>query len=179
MTDPPPFVVRPAIVDEVDALVDLFEAVVDEHIWLGAEPPLDRAAQRQRFLERLEDDDAAALLVAVTVEDDRLIGHVGIDLAPYKVASLWMAVDRTWRARGVGGALVQAAVDWSRRHGAHKLTLQVWPHNHAARRLYRRHGFVEEGLLRRHYRRRNGELWDALVMSLVLDEASPGSSLPA
>src|SRR5438132_10638636 len=30
-------------------------------------------------------------------------------------------------------------------------------------------GFEEEGLLRRQYRRRNGELWDALVMGLLLD----------
>jgi RimJ/RimL family protein N-acetyltransferase len=65
---------------------------------------------------------------------------------------------------------------WARRSGAHKVALQVWPHNVAARRLYEKHGFVQEGLLRRHYRRRNGELWDAVVMGMVLDEESPGSS---
>jgi len=31
--------------------------------------------------------------------------------------------------------------------------------------------------MRRHYRRRSGELWDAVIMGLVLDETSPGSSL--
>jgi putative acetyltransferase len=51
----------------------------------------------------------------------------------------------------------------------------VWPHNHPARQLYERFGFVEEGRLRRHYRRQNGELWDAIVMGLVLDDSSPGS----
>jgi hypothetical protein len=34
---------------------------------------------------------------------------------------------------------------------------------------------VEEGRLRRHYRRRNGELWDAVVMGLVFDTTTPGS----
>jgi len=29
-------------------------------------------------------------------------------------------------------------------------------------------GFQREGLLRRHYRRRNGELWDTVVMGLPL-----------
>jgi putative acetyltransferase len=62
--------------------------------------------------------------------------------------------------------------------GAHKLELQAWPHNDAAIRLYLRHGFVHEGLLRRQYRRHNGELWDAVIMGLVLDETSPGSSSP-
>ena len=52
--------------------------------------------------------------------------------------------------------------------GAHKVALEVWPHNHAALRLYQRAGFETEGRLRRHYRRRNGELWDTIVMGLAL-----------
>lgn len=178
-TSPHAFVVRAATLDDVDRLVDLFASVVQERLWLGAEPPLDDDTQRQRFVDRIDPRSSGTSLVAVTVDDDRVVGHVGIDMAPYNVASLGMVVDAAWRGRGVGGALVEAAVDWSRKAGAHKLTLQVWPHNEAALRLYRRYGFAEEGLLRRHYRRRNGELWDAVVMGLVLDDTSPGSSLPA
>jgi RimJ/RimL family protein N-acetyltransferase len=111
------------------------------------------------------------------VVEDAIVGHARVDLAPYRVAGLGMMVDAAWRGRGVGGALVRAAVDAARDLGAHKVALQVWPHNEAARRLYLRHGFVEEGVLRRHYPRRNGELWDAVIMGLVLDETSPGSSL--
>jgi RimJ/RimL family protein N-acetyltransferase len=86
-------------------------------------------------------------------------------------------VDAGWRGRGEGGALVDAAIQGARELGAHKLALQAWPHNDVALRLYLRHGFVQEGVLRRHYRRHNGELWDAVLMGLVLDETSPGSSL--
>jgi putative acetyltransferase len=88
-----------------------------------------------------------------------------------------MMVDADWRGLGVGGALVRGAIDSARQLGAHKLALQVWPHNDVARRLYLRHGFAEEGLLRRHYPRRNGELWDSVIMGLVLDETSPGGPL--
>jgi RimJ/RimL family protein N-acetyltransferase len=94
------------------------------------------------------------------------------------VADLGMCVDASWRGRGVGTALVAEAIATARNLGAHKVGLQVWPHNEPARRLYRRHGFVEEGRLRRHYRRRNGELWDAVIMGLVLDEETPGSPYP-
>ncbi len=177
---PRAFVVRPAAtVVDLDATVELFAMVVAEDLWLGAEPPADRAGQRRRLLERMEAGNPGASLVAVTVDGGRVIGHVGIDVAPYNVASLGMIVDARWRGRGVGGALVEAAVDWSRQRGAHKVALQVWTHNDAARRLYRRHGFVEEGFLHRHYRRRSGELWDAVVMGLVLDHTSPGSSVPS
>lgn len=169
--------VRRACPEDVDAIVDLFVAVVDERRWLGTEPPVDRAAQRERFLEHIDGSARGASVVAVAGE--QIVGHARVDLTPYNVAGLGMMVDARWRGRGVGGALVEAIVQASRQLGAHKIALQVWPHNEAALRLYRRHGFVEEGVLRRHYPRRNGELWDALIMGLVLDETSPGSPFPA
>jgi RimJ/RimL family protein N-acetyltransferase len=134
-------------------------------------------AQRQRFLDPIEAPAGGASMVAVA--GDQVVGHVQVNLEPYRVAGLGMMVAAGWRGRGVGAALVQGAIACARDLGAHKLALQLWPHNDAARRLYLRHGFVEEGLLRRHYRRRNGELWDAVIMGLVLDETSPGCSLPA
>jgi RimJ/RimL family protein N-acetyltransferase len=152
----------------------MFIAVVEEGRWLGTQAPVDRDAQYERFLHDATSEEATSL---VAVVEDAIVGHARVDLAPYRVAGLGMMVDAAWRGRGVGGALVRAAVDAARDLGAHKVALQVWPHNEAARRLYLRHGFVEEGVLRRHYPRRNGELWDAVIMGLVLDETSPGSSL--
>lgn len=170
--------VRRAGPEDVDTLVDLFVAVVEEGRWLGTEPPVDRDAQRERFLDQVEPSTESASLVAVA-DGRQVVGHTRVDMTPYNVAGLGMMVDTRWRGRGVGGALVRAGVEAARELGAHKVALQVWPHNHVARRLYLRHGFAEEGLLRRHYPRRNGELWDAVVMGLVLDETSPGSPLSA
>jgi putative acetyltransferase len=167
--------VRRAHPDDVDAIVDLFVAVVEEGHWLGTQPPIDRDAQREGFLEHIGAPAGTASLAALV--DDDLVGHAHVDLTPYNVAGLGMMVDARWRGLGVGGALVRSAIDAARDMGAHKMALQVWPHNDVARRLYLRHGFVEEGVLRRHYPRRNGELWDAVVMGLVLDETSPGCSL--
>jgi RimJ/RimL family protein N-acetyltransferase len=166
--------VRRATADDVDALVELFVAVVEEGRWLGTQAPVDRVAERERFTEDIGDADRASV---VAVVDDEIVGHARIDVTSYNVAGLGMMVDAGWRGRGVGGALVRAAIDAARQLGAHKLALQVWPHNDVARRLYERHGFVEEGVLRRHYPRRNGELWDSVVMGLVLDETSPGCTL--
>jgi len=168
--------VRRALPEDVEALVDLFVAVVEEGHWLGTEPPVDRNERRERFLDQVDGalTERASL---VAVAGDEVVGHARVDVTPYNVAGLGMMVDARWRGRGVGGALVRAVVEVTRELGAHKLALQVWPHNETARRLYLRHGFVEEGLLRRHYPRRNGELWDAVLMGLVLDEVSPGSPL--
>jgi ribosomal protein S18 acetylase RimI-like enzyme len=79
-----------------------------------------------------------------------------------------MAVAREWRGRGVGSALLTAAIEWSRGQGLHKLSLQVFPHNVAAIALYRKFGFVEEGHRIKQIRRQSGELWDVVDMGLLL-----------
>jgi RimJ/RimL family protein N-acetyltransferase len=99
----------------------------------------------------------------------KLVGDLGLHLARYGVADLGMAVLAAWRGRGVGSALLAEGIDQARAAGAHKVALQVWPHNSAAIALYERFGFQREGYLTRHYRRRSGELWDAVVMGLRLD----------
>jgi ribosomal protein S18 acetylase RimI-like enzyme len=79
-----------------------------------------------------------------------------------------MLIVEGWRGRGLGAALLDAAIEWASAAGAHKMALEVWPHNTAAIELYRRAGFEEEGRKRRHYRRRSGELWDACLMGRQL-----------
>ncbi|CAM5550048.1 hypothetical protein SVIOM74S_02801 [Streptomyces violarus] len=58
-----------------------------------------------------------------------------------------LAVSEEVRGRGVGRALVRAAVDEARRRGARRLTLRVLAHNTPARGLYEAEGFVVEGIL--------------------------------
>jgi len=158
--------VRPAREEDLDAVVELFAAVAEEGRWIAAEGPVDRERRRRRFAEDLQRDNTVML---VADAGGQLVGQLGLVLANYGVADLGMLVADGWRRRGVGSALLRAGIDWARQAGAHKIALQVWPHNRAAIALYERFGFQHEGLLRRHYRRRSGELWDAIVMGLPLD----------
>jgi RimJ/RimL family protein N-acetyltransferase len=158
--------VRPAREEDLDALVELYAAVAAEGRWIGAEAPVDRERRRQRFAEQLQSDGTVML---VADADGRLVGQLGLHVAGYGVADLGMLVAEGWRRRGVGSALLAAGIDRARQAGAHKVALQVWPHNHAAIALYERFGFQVEGRLRRHYRRHSGELWDAILMGLPLD----------
>lgn len=89
------------------------------------------------------------------------------------VAHLGMAILASHRGLGLGRLLLDAAIQWSIDHQCHKVTLEVWPHNERARRLYRAAGFEDEGYFKRHYRRKSGALWDAVGMGLVLDRTSP------
>jgi RimJ/RimL family protein N-acetyltransferase len=162
----PEVTVREATLADVDALVDLLVAVAGEGRWIATEAPVDTERRRRRMAEDVEGADAIILVAEAGGEPvgqlDLLLGHDG-------VADLGMLVAAGWRGRGIGTAMLREAVDRARKAGAHKLALQVWPHNTAAIALYERFGFQREGYLHRHYRRRSGELWDAVVMGLQLD----------
>ena len=164
-------VIRTANTDDFDVWLALFDAVAAEGKWVGSEAPLDRDSRRQSFDRYLESPEAVTLLAEV---DGKLVGDVGIEIRR-GVGHLGMLVDERWRGRGIGSTLLESCINWAKEHDAHKITLEVWPHNVAAIGLYKKFGFEREGLHRRHYRRRNGQLWDAITMGLVLDSDSPGS----
>ena len=116
---------------------------VREIAWADAETSL-AAIRRQVFVveqhvpEALEwdclDDDAIHLLA--TADDSTAIGCARI-LAQGRIGR--MAVLETWRGRGVGHALLQAAIAACRARGWHDITLSAQTH---ALAFYARAGFV-------------------------------------
>jgi RimJ/RimL family protein N-acetyltransferase len=163
--------IREGIASDFESWFALFDAVASEGKWIGREGPVDRAAAGAGF-EGYMDLERRIHLFAES--DGRVIGNISVQ-ADRGVADIGMMVDSNWRGQGVGTLLLESAIGWARDHDCYKVALQVWPHNERAIALYTRFGFEEEGRLRRHYRRRNGELWDAVVMGLILDDVSPGS----
>ncbi len=157
--------VRPAMDTDLDAVVETFWSVAAEGRWIGTEVPFDREKRKADLRASLH-SDAACLLVAE--HEGRVIGHIGVRIAPYGVADIGMAIIDGYRGQGVGTQLLESAITWARDAGAHKMALEVWPHNDAGIALYRKLGFETEGRKRRHYRRGNGELWDSILMGLPL-----------
>jgi RimJ/RimL family protein N-acetyltransferase len=77
-------------------------------------------------------------------------------------------VDRDWRNRGVGTALMRRAIEWARGTGVlTRLQLQVFARNAPAIHLYQKLGFQIEGS-RRNAILRDGEYIDSLMMALLL-----------
>jgi RimJ/RimL family protein N-acetyltransferase len=140
-------------------LARLFAAVAEERDGIATEPPVDVDA-------RAESWQLDGTLVAAAAGE--VVGLIHVAASRHGFGEIGMAVAREWRGRGVGSALLAAAVAWARERGLHKLSLAVFAHNEAAIALYRRFGFVEEGRLVEHYRRANGERWDAIEMGLLL-----------
>lgn len=154
-----PFEIRPARDDDRLPLAVLFAAVAGERTGIATEPPVDVDARAARWT-------VDETLVAVAGED--IVGLLHVEQSPFGFGEIGMLVARDRRGRGVGSALVAAAIEWARERGLHKLSLSVFAHNTAAIAFYHKFGFVEEGRRVKHFRRANGELWDALEMGLLL-----------
>lgn len=139
--------------------VEQFARVADERDGIATEGPVDVES-------RLDSWDLDGTIAAVA--DGKVIGSLHIWETRHGFGELGMSVDKEWRGRGVGSALMEAAIARAREHGLHKLSLEVFAHNDAGIALYRKFGFVEEGRRVQQYRRQSGELWDSIVMGLLL-----------
>jgi len=154
--------VRPARAGEARLLAEQLAEVAEERDGIATEPPVD-IDERTRTFGAGIDGTLVALL------DGRIVGSLHVEAGRFGTGELGMSVLRPFRGRGVGSALLAAAIEKARADGLHKLSLEVFPHNEAAIALYRKFGFVEEGRRRKQIRRRSGELWDTLVMGLLLE----------
>jgi len=145
--------IRPARAEDIARVVALeTEAFSDAWTWAS--------------FENLLGDPRA--LFAVAYDDDGLVhGYV---VAWYvvdegEIANL--AVASTSRRRGIGGSLLDAALDEARTRDVTSVYLEVRDSNEVARALYASRGFVQVMRRRRYYRTPTE---DALVLKLDLHQ---------
>ena len=127
-----------------------FESVVALLQQLWPEKRLDRASLRTVFDRALSSNDQGYLCA---VEGGHVVGFCSMSLEN----SLWVegrlaiveeiVVDARNRGRGIGASLMNAAVEWSRTHGARRLELDSAHHRKEALRFYERNGFENRGMV--------------------------------
>jgi len=116
------------------------------------------------------DDMAVGDYMLVAEIDGNVVGNLGLHAAAKSprrrhVGTLGMSVHDDFHRRGVGSALLKAAIDLADNWIAYtRLELTVYTDNAAAVALYRKFGFGIEGTARG-YALRNGEYVDAFMMA--------------
>ena len=123
---------------------------IDDLTWTAANSPAPPPeGPRVFFGDRLDPADAlVAELDGIVAGYAGLRNAVALPSHAHVLEINGVAVHPSAGGRGVGQRLVEAVVEEARSRGARKLTLRVLGPNDVARRLYRRCGFVEEGVLR-------------------------------
>jgi RimJ/RimL family protein N-acetyltransferase len=164
--------IRAARPGDAPELVRLGEEIGREpEGWLISEEGWRSVGEERRYLRGVRRFPHAAVLVAE--DGERLVARLSVARDPHPasahVADLGLMVAASHRRRGIGRALLDAAVEWARGAGVRKLELHVFPHNEPALRLYEEFGFRREGYRRGHYRR-GGEYVDAILMAYAVDQ---------
>ncbi len=159
----------------------------------GFHAALDSVAKERRYLAMLEapsysrtrrlvlDSLQAGAVHVVAVADGAVIGWCDLrrKAAPTQrhSAVLGMGVIATCRGQGIGSRMLATTLELALARGIQRAELIVRSDNAAAIQLYRRFGFVDEGICR-HYLRVDGVDYDALLMARLDLSLSPGGSGP-
>jgi ribosomal-protein-alanine N-acetyltransferase len=109
----------------------------------------------------------------LALEDEAPVGMILMRIAAAEAEVLTVAVVPAARRRGVGAALIHAALEAARQAGAEAAFLEVGADNPEASRLYAKLGFRAAGVRPGYYDRGAAGRVDASVMRLDLGAAAP------
>ena len=91
-----------------------------------------------------------------------IVGFLGTWYAADQAHIVSVGVADGYRRRGIGELLLIAAVEHATARGTETITLEVRQSNAAARALYEKYGFIEQGIRKRYY---SDNREDALIMT--------------
>jgi ribosomal protein S18 acetylase RimI-like enzyme len=147
-----------------------FRAVIDsvarERRYIGflEAPPLE---EMKRFVAG---NLAAGSPQFVALAEDRVVGWADVSIKSRPVMRhsgvFGMGVIDAFRGKGIGMALIDAALKAARAKALTRVELTVRTDNERARRLYERFGFEIEGTCRRHFRV-DGKDYDSYLMAVL------------
>jgi L-amino acid N-acyltransferase YncA len=140
--------IRPLVAADWAAMWAIIREVVQEQATFPYDPAMTEDQARQTWIE------TPPGLTVVAVENDKVLGTAKMGTnrpgpgSHVSTASFMVAADA--RGRGVGSALCRFAVAWAKERGYAGMQFNaVVESNHAAVRLYERHGFSVVGTVPR------------------------------
>jgi L-amino acid N-acyltransferase YncA len=159
--------IRPATPDDAAAICTIYNHGIEDRIATLETEPRTPEERRQWMGAR-----AARHPVVVAVTGGQVVGWGSLNAfnprpAYDNVVDLSVYVERGWRGRGVGRALLQHLLPLARTLGYHKMVLATFPFNEAGVALYQKVGFRPVGVYREQGRL-DGRWVDVLIMERLL-----------
>jgi L-phenylalanine/L-methionine N-acetyltransferase len=158
------FTIRRAEPSDYEAVQQIYAG--PKAIWGRLQLPFSSIEQwRKRLAEPTE-----GLVSLVACVESEVVGQLSLHTFPNRprrrhVRQIGMAVRDDWQGKGVGTALMQAAVDLADKWlNLTRFELEVYTDNAAAIQLYKKCGFTVEGTLAQ-FSFRDGQYIDSYLMA--------------
>ncbi len=144
--NPDAVAIRPIALGDVVALRECVDAVMRERHYLAYQEPFSVEETRAFVARNMRERNPHW----VASQGPRIVGWCDIrrDSIPVHThcATLGMGVLDAYRGRGLGERLIRAALEDARVQGFERVELSVYAKNARAHSLYRKIGFLHEGM---------------------------------
>jgi phosphinothricin acetyltransferase len=159
--------IRPAGPDDAAAICTIYNQGIEDRV-ATLETELRTPEERRQWMTARP----ARHPVVVAVTGGEVVGWGSLNSfnarpAYDHVVDLSVYVERAWRGRGVGRALLTHLRPLARTLGYHKMVLATFPYNQAGVALYRKMGFSPVGVYHEQGRL-DGRWVDVLIMERLL-----------
>lgn len=127
--------------------------------------------QEEEFIENSLDKKNALFIVAEI--NGKIVGNLsfsgGTRQRTAHVGEFGVSVLKEYWGNGIGEELIKCLINWSRSSGIiRKINLRVRTDNKRGIHLYKKLGFLEEGVLKRDFLI-DGKFYDSMSMGLLID----------
>ena len=121
-----------------------------------------------------EDSIAKKTIFLVAEVEGEIIGFdrcVGSKLSRFvHRAEFGICIAKGYWGQGIGKILIENILSWADTVGIEKISLTVVQTNTKAIQLYKRYGFLEEGLLIKDRIHKDGKYYNSVIMAKLLDK---------
>lgn len=162
-------VIRPCKLSDVEKLRGIISTYINDSAYIPKfQDELNwQVKDTKEWIESFRSKENSLLLVAEY--NNELIGNIDLTghtrKAMQHTCVIGMGMLLEWRNTGLGTALLEHAIHWAKRNSIVELLwLQVYTENKAGIGLYRKMGFIENGILR-HFFKHKEKYFDQLTMS--------------
>jgi L-amino acid N-acyltransferase YncA len=167
---------RPAAAADADAICHIYNQGIEDRL-ATLETELRSPEERRQWLASRGARHPVIVAETTIGGSATTVGWASLNVfnprEAYRfVADISVYVERAWRGKGVGRALLEQLVELGRQRGFHKLVLSAFPFNDGGMALYSKLGFRtvgiyrEQGLL-------DGKWVDTVVMERLLEGRTP------
>ncbi len=162
--------IRQAEISDAEKLLNTIRTLVSQSDYLPklTEEITLSIEQEEEWINSFLTRDNSLLLVAEY--ENEIIGNIDLignrRKAMEHTAIIGMGLLKNWRNSGLGTALLSAIIDWSKENPILELIwLQVYTENELGLGLYKKMGFVENGIIKDYFKH-NNRYFDNLTMTL-------------
>jgi ribosomal-protein-alanine N-acetyltransferase len=153
-------------IDRKDEVMIRFVPMQSEHIDGMVEVEkqcFNSGYAKKTFAKELENKIAIYIVAA---DDEKVLGYIGLWDICGGADIIDVAVHKDFRRQGIAEGLLEEMLKVCRERGIFEINLEVRVSNTAARQLYKKMGFFENGLRKLYYENKE----DAILMQKVLTE---------